>query len=95
MKSLLRSGDRVGRTGGEEFLLVLPDMELEAVTAIAERLCQVVGQLTFAPYSEVKFTVSVGVTEAGRQEDVREAMRRADAALYQAKSLGRNKVVAA
>ena len=95
MKSLLRAGDRVGRTGGEEFLLILPDMELEAATAIAERLRQVVAQLTFAPYREVKITLSVGVTEAGRQEDVREAMSRADAALYQAKSLGRNKVVAA
>ncbi len=95
MKSLLRASDRVGRTGGEEFLLVLPDIELNAATAIAERLRHVVAQLTFAPYNEVKITVSVGVTEAGRQEDVREAMSRADAALYQAKSLGRNKVVAA
>jgi diguanylate cyclase (GGDEF)-like protein len=95
MKSLLRAGDRVGRTGGEEFLLILPDTELEAATVIAERLRQVVAQLTFSPYREVKITVSVGVTEAGRQEDVREAMSRADAALYQAKSQGRNKVVAA
>lgn len=95
MKSLLRASDRVGRTGGEEFLLVLPDLELTAATAIAERLRLVVEQLTFAPYTQVKITVSVGVTEAGRQEDVREAMSRADAALYQAKSLGRNKVVAA
>jgi len=95
MKSILRTSDRVGRTGGEEFLLVLPNMELEAATAVAERLRYVVAQLTFAPYSEVKITVSVGVTEAGRNEDVREAMSRADAALYEAKSLGRNKVVAA
>lgn len=95
MKSLLRTSDRVGRTGGEEFLLVLPDLDLTAATAIAERLRQVVAQLTFAPYSQVKITVSVGVAEAGRHEDVREAMSRADAALYQAKSLGRNKVVAA
>ena len=62
MKSLLRASDRVGRTGGEEFLLVLPDTELEAATAIAERLRQVVAQLTFAPYHEVKITVSIGVT---------------------------------
>lgn len=95
MKSLLRTSDRVGRTGGEEFLLVLPDTELADATNIAERLRQVVEQLTFSPYTEVKITVSVGVTEAGRHEDVREAMSRADAALYQAKSLGRNKVVAA
>lgn len=95
MKSLLRNSDRVGRTGGEEFLLVLPDMNLNAAAAIAERLRQVVAQLTFAPYGEVKITVSVGVAEAGRHEDVREAMSRADAALYQAKSLGRNKVVSA
>lgn len=95
MKSLLRTGDRVGRTGGEEFLLVLPDTELEAATAIAERLRQVVAQLTFAPYRDVKITISIGVTEAGRQEDVREAMSRADAALYQAKSQGRNRVIAA
>ncbi|MFN6970439.1 MAG: diguanylate cyclase [Rheinheimera sp.] len=95
MKNLLRTSDRVGRTGGEEFLLVLPEMELAAATAIAERLRQVIEQLTFSPYTQVKITISVGVTEVGRQEDVREAMSRADAALYQAKSQGRNKVVAA
>ncbi len=95
MKNLLRASDRVGRTGGEEFLLVLPDLELSAATAIAERLRQVVMQLKFPHYAQVKITVSIGVTQAGRQEDVREAMSRADAALYQAKSLGRNQVVAA
>ncbi|MDZ7903908.1 MAG: GGDEF domain-containing protein [Rheinheimera sp.] len=94
MKNLLRTSDRVGRTGGEEFLLVLPEMELASATAIAERLRQVIEQLTFSPYTQVKITISVGVTEVGRQEDVREAMSRADAALYQAKSQGRNKVVA-
>jgi diguanylate cyclase (GGDEF)-like protein len=95
MKSLLRTSDRVGRTGGEEFLLVVPDLGLTEATAIAERLRQVVMQLKIPDYPQIKITVSVGVTQAGSQEDVREAMSRADAALYQAKSLGRNKVVAA
>jgi diguanylate cyclase (GGDEF)-like protein len=92
MKSLARSTDRLGRTGGEEFLLVLPQTRLDAAIDIAERLRAVVAALQFNTYPAIRISVSLGVTQAGRQEDVREVMSRADHALYQAKAAGRNQV---
>ncbi len=95
MKSLARGTDRLGRTGGEEFLLVLPQTRLEAAIEIAERLRAVVAALHFNAYPGIRISVSLGVTQAGRQEDVREVMSRADHALYQAKAAGRNQVASA
>jgi len=95
MKSLARTTDRLGRTGGEEFLLVLPQTRLEAAIEIAERLRGVVAALHFTAYPGIRISVSLGVTQAGRQEDVREVMSRADHALYQAKAAGRNQVASA
>jgi diguanylate cyclase (GGDEF)-like protein len=95
MKNLARTSDLLGRTGGEEFLLVLPQTRLEDALVIAERLRAVIAALIFIDYPEVRISVSVGVTQAGRQEDVREVMSRADQALYQAKAAGRNQVVSA
>lgn len=92
MKSLARSTDRLGRTGGEEFLFVLPQTRLDAAIDIAERLRGVVAALQFSAYPAIRISVSLGVTQAGRQEDVREVMSRADHALYQAKAAGRNQV---
>ncbi len=95
MKNLARATDRLGRTGGEEFLLVLPQTRLEDALIIAERLRVVVAELTFTSFPEIRISVSIGVTQAGRQEDVREVMSRADHALYQAKAAGRDQVVSA
>ena len=95
MKNLARATDRLGRTGGEEFLLVLPQTRLEDALIIAERLRVVVAELTFASFPDIRISVSIGVTQAGRQEDVREVMSRADHALYQAKAAGRDQVVSA
>lgn len=95
MKTCLRSSDRLGRTGGEEFLLVLSDTELAAAVDIAERLRLLVAELDYPGYSSLRVTVSIGATQALASDDVREAMSRADRALYQAKASGRNRVVVA
>lgn len=93
MLSVLRHADRLGRSGGEEFLLVLPDTNAHSAYDVAERLRLAVSALTYASFPQLTITISVGVTQAGRQEEIKEVISRADAALYQAKATGRNRVV--
>jgi diguanylate cyclase (GGDEF)-like protein len=93
MQSVLRHVDRLGRSGGEEFLLVLPETNAHSAYDVAERLRIAVAGLKYPSYPELQITISVGVTQAGRQEEIKEVISRADAALYQAKSDGRNRIV--
>ena len=87
----LRSGDIVARWGGEEFVLLLPGMQLGEATALAERLRALV-----MASGEPVVTISIGVAEAvAATEDSAETIRRADAALYRAKAAGRNRVMTA
>lgn len=92
MQSLLRSQDRIGRSGGEEFLLVLPDTAEPQALEIAERLRAGVAALQFPRYTGLKVQISIGLTQAGRREELREIIARADQALYRAKANGRNQV---
>lgn len=93
MQGGLRTQDRIGRSGGEEFLLVLSDTTEQQAIAIAEQLRQAVASLRFSAYPELRISISIGLTQAGRHEQVREVITRADSALYQAKNRGRNQVV--
>jgi len=92
--SILRSGarsiDSVGRWGGEEFMVICPQTELEGACALAEML-----RLRFAAaeFPEVgRKTCSFGVAALGRDETLPGLVARADAALYRAKQNGRNAV---
>lgn len=96
VKRTLRPSDVVGRIGGEEFALILPDATREGATVAAERLCQLVEKevvtLAGAP---LRFTVSLGVAQYGPDGDTYESViEAADRRLYRAKQLGRNRVVA-
>jgi two-component system cell cycle response regulator len=83
----LREGQRLGRLGGEEFLLLLPGTPLEdACTALARV------RATLAPQAGVTFTFSAGVGEARAGEPLTALIERADQALYRAKSEGRDRV---
>ncbi|TXH93922.1 MAG: diguanylate cyclase [Rheinheimera sp.] len=93
MQAVLRGQDRIGRSGGEEFLVVLPDTTELQATALAEQLRQAVAALRFSNYPDLHISISIGLTQAGRHEQVREVITRADSALYQAKNRGRNQVV--
>ncbi len=95
----LRATDTVARYGGEEFVVVLPDSPLETAAAVAERLRRAVAE---APVSlsdgsgTVPVTISLGVASTEDPEDMPgDLLRRADAALYEAKRRGRDRVVAA
>lgn len=96
IRGQLRLQDRVGRTGGEEFLVLMPGATLPAALAIAERLRQAVERLVLDEVaSGLKVTISLGVTVM-RQDDLSLAamITRADNALYRAKDSGRNRVEA-
>ncbi|ACV25542.1 tetratricopeptide repeat-containing diguanylate cyclase [Kangiella koreensis] len=92
-KELLRDNDVLGRTGGEEFLAVLPNANLDQAIQVAKRLQQEVDLKQYTEIeSELNATISVGVTEYKQGEHMDEFLRRVDEALYQAKENGRNRV---
>lgn len=89
----LRSYDILTRYGGEEFVVVLHAIELETAKKIAERTRIAVSEIVFR--NNVKVTVSIGLVQSIRGETIQSIIERADVCLYQAKSAGRNRVVAA
>lgn len=102
-RGALREPDILGRCGGEEFAVALPNTSLQSACIIAERLRQHV-ELVRLPLSNgetLRFTVSVGVTSLNPNDanatalTVPALMAQADAALYRSKETGRNRVTAA
>ncbi len=95
LRGNLRSADTLGRYGGEEFMVVLPETDAPAAAALAEKLRRlVVGTAhPVAGHDPVGVTVSIGVVAgSGRALRVDDLVRHADAAMYSAKALGRNQV---
>lgn len=93
VKTSIREVDRVGRLGGEEFLVVLPDTTLHGALVTAERLRVEIASLEVACADRaetVSVTVSIGVAELQRGENPEDLLARADHSLYQAKLKGRN-----
>lgn len=98
-ETVIRSIDYFARIGGEEFAVLLPETDHAAALLVAERLrsnldrrqpdSNAKGEISTAPY-----TVSIGVATLRDGESFQALMRRADAALYEAKVSGRNLVVA-
>ncbi|NRF65810.1 diguanylate cyclase [Aquincola sp. S2] len=94
----IRSSDLACRFGGEEFLVILPDTALEAARAVAEVLCKGVRELALSDSSRAigQVTISLGVASFPQHGSDRAVLTRAaDAALYQAKGQGRDRVVVA
>lgn len=90
----LRTSDRAGRFGGEEFLAILQGADIEAAIAVAERVrCAV--EASQPEEGDPRVTISIGISAAGRGDDVETLIHRADRALYSAKLAGRNRVRAA
>lgn len=91
----VRAADALGRYGGEEFAVVWPDTDAEAATVAAERLRAAVAELRVpAEGGPVAVTLSVGVAVGqGPDVDLEALLRRADAAQYRAKQMGRDRVV--
>lgn len=88
----LRNTDVLSRWGGEEFIVLTRHCTLPEATAIAEKMCALVAD---EPFANASVTVSIGVAELTPDDDVDSWLSRADAALYEAKSAGRNTARAA
>lgn len=95
-KRITRETDIIGRYGGEEFLIIMPDTPLESARRITERLRKRIETYTFC-YEEqkIKVTISAGVSNLieNRETSVKALIERADRVLYKAKESGRNKVL--
>jgi diguanylate cyclase (GGDEF)-like protein len=82
----LRNADLLGRFGGEEFVVLLPETSLDVARVVAERIRMSLAETT-GP------TVSIGITTNRAEGDtVDSLLARADAAMYRAKNNGRNRV---
>lgn len=91
----LRQSDSLGRLGGEEFAVLLPETSLAAAAEVAERMRQNVADRAFIAGNStaVRGTVSIGVAQLDAQDGtVDDLLNRADEALYRAKNGGRNRV---
>jgi diguanylate cyclase (GGDEF)-like protein len=92
----IRSIDRFGRYGGEEFLLVLPDLAEDSAARTVERLRAIVADLDWSALSPgMQVTLSAGVATLRSYESADTFLARADRALYTAKARGRNRIATA
>jgi len=93
IRSILRKTDFCGRYGGEEFLIVLTQTDLQAAKLFAERIRDCVENSFFPDLGpDSRVTVSIGLAEHRTQEDIEKTISRADEFLYKAKKGGRNRV---
>lgn len=90
----VRAVDSVGRLGGEEFAIILPETDATEAMMVAQRIRRVVSANEFiSPSGEVfNLTVSIGVAEVQQEKNLEQVLSRADQALYAAKRAGRNVV---
>ncbi|MDM4766058.1 diguanylate cyclase [Pelomonas sp. SE-A7] len=93
-QAVLRRSDSLGRTGGEEFVALLPGIGVSAALEIAERMREAAARTPLDDIAPgLQATVSVGLSQLRPQErEIGALLRRADAALYRAKAAGRNRV---
>jgi diguanylate cyclase (GGDEF)-like protein len=92
----LRSEDILGRFGGEEFVILLPNMNIEKAKGVAERLRAIISQTPIATDAgDISITVSIGVSvmDASKSVSLDTLLSRADKAMYSAKQAGRNQVI--
>jgi diguanylate cyclase len=90
----IRDGDRIGRYGGEEFLLVLPDTDDDAARPVVDRLRVIVAELDWsAVASGMTATISAGIATLVPDDSPDTILARADRALYAAKAGGRDRIV--
>jgi len=93
---LPRTGDFVGRYGGEEFAVILPATSLKGALIVAERLRSGIAQLAIShsksPYRSVTVSIGAAIGDAASIPDLSLLLKAADEALYRAKGAGRNRV---
>jgi diguanylate cyclase (GGDEF)-like protein len=93
ISALTRTIDATARIGGEEFVVLLPDTNLDDATKVAERIRLGIEELLLPTHRGIlRVTISAGVAYRHQDETYSDLFDRADAALYVSKRLGRNRV---
>ena len=93
LQQRLRNTDRLGRYGGEEFVVILPDCQLAQAELMFKEICHHFSQLSFiGSDGSFNVTLSVGLAELNDFSNEEQALNAADDALYQQKQAGRNGV---
>jgi diguanylate cyclase (GGDEF)-like protein len=97
LRAAMRGSDSLGRFGGEEFVLLLPNTPIDQAEPVAEKVRHLFESSPLAnEATQVKLSASIGVAQwRGSGDDISRLLSRADAALFQAKVQGRNRVVTA
>lgn len=95
LKNSIKTSDYIFRLGGEEFLILLPDTQINQAKEIAERIRSAVENMEiWSENQPIKITVSIGLSEFNTQEKcIKKAVRSSDFVLYKAKQSGRNQVI--
>jgi len=92
---VLRKNDMLARYGGEEFVVIIPETPSSGAVVVAEKIRAKIEKIEFIYKADtIRMTVSIGVSEVKEGDSSHETVfERADAALYRAKSEGRNRVM--
>ena len=96
IKDTIRTNDLIGRYGGEEFLLLLPDSRIDEATAVTARLQRELARKPIAWGNQqllVTFSAGLAARRAGESEAA--CINRADQALYEAKRVGKDRIIVA
>jgi len=91
VQQCIRNTDMAARWGGEEFLILAPETDMETCEALAQRLRKEIADQSFELCPQI--TASFGITEYRQGDTINTLLKRADTALYQAKEQGRNRVI--
>ncbi len=93
LKQRLRKTDHIGRYGGEEFAVVLPDTDLDAARLVLDEIRQRFAEIHYpAQPTDLRCTFSCGIAELTPDLDIKSMAKQADEALYRAKHGGRNRI---
>lgn len=95
LRSILRPNDIVGRFGGEEFSIFLPEVTVAQAKVIGERLCALIAVPEDSTAADIQVTLSIGAVFCDNHTPFDKLMAKADAALYRAKADGRARMVLA
>lgn len=91
LRSNTRASDIIGRYGGDEFLIVCPETNLDRTVCIVEKLRAIVEAASFGESGQIRMTISCGIT-TWKGENYNQIIEQVDQALYAAKKAGRNRV---